>query len=401
MTLNPLLNTRFYALKSFLMVVLVLGGVLIPFLVSAVEYPITILNFYDDPLNENRITIDWIYNPNYLVYDEFPCIGAEVGAEYFHFGKEYPKALFREALEDCKSEAGNLICSSIPTTYYDPYDTKLEENPTGLTYDEMSPYLPEMYLIEGYLIVYYEGGFLAGGWEFEEFNWGDPARNPPCSLGFCKYCETYDTCIEAGCSWYYSTWLQQYFCVEPFEPEPEECGSFFKCQYCTTQTTCELQLNCEWIDRGLGFKCYMKEPTIPPPQVSWEVPELEDCDELTGIERWLCKIKNFIAGIFMPTQTKIDELYNTLGAFQQKFPFNYILALQTFFNSVRVSLDTQKSIPIKILGQEADVSFAFWDKTTTIGGVSETFKNILFDFTTILVFLCWFVWLIHFVRRFF
>ncbi|GAI38124.1 unnamed protein product, partial [marine sediment metagenome] len=64
------------------------------------------------------------------------------------------------------------------------------------------------------------------------------------------------------------------------------------------------------------------------------------------------------------------------------------------------SLDEEKGIPVKILGQEGNVDFSFWDKTTTIGGLSETFKNVLKDFTTFIIFLGWFAWLISAIRRF-
>ncbi|GAI20073.1 unnamed protein product [marine sediment metagenome] len=165
-----------------------------------------------------------------------------------------------------------------------------------------------------------------------------------------------------------------------------------------TQETCEAQLNCEWVDRGLGEKCYMKEPTMPPAE--WIMPELEDCSLLSGVEKWLCEIKNFLAGAFMPSQSKVNDLYQTFANFKDRFPFNYIGAMNLFFSDVRSSLDEEKAIPIKILGQEGDVSFSFWDKTTTIGGISEPFKNILKDFTSFIIFLGWFAWLISIIQRF-
>jgi len=223
-----------------------------------------------------------------------------------------------------------------------------------------------------------------------------------CALGSCSACMTYETCIEAGCFWYYSVYLQQWYCVEPFEPEPEECGAFWKCQYCLTQETCELQFNCEWIEKfkGQGEKCYQIEPEIPPEQVGWEVPELEDCEELSGVEKWLCEIKNFIAGIFMPSQEALDNLYQTIMNFKARFPFNYIGALTSFFTDLKNSLAEEKDIPITILGQEGEVGFDFWEQETEIGGVGETFSNILIDFTSIIIFLGWFLWLISFIQRF-
>jgi hypothetical protein len=225
-------------------------------------------------------------------------------------------------------------------------------------------------------------------------------EKPSCNLENCGLCETYETCIGAGCYWYYEIYLQKWYCVPPYEA-PEECGAFYKCQYCLTKETCETQLNCEWVDRGLGEKCYMREPKIPPEQVEWRVPELEVCDELSGVEKWLCEIKNFIAGIFKPSQDKIDKLYQTIANFKEKFPFNYLGALQVFFDDIRKSLDTPKDIPIKILGIENKVDFSFWEKETKIGGMTEKLKNVLFDFSTILILIVFLVWLISFIRRIF
>ena len=224
---------------------------------------------------------------------------------------------------------------------------------------------------------------------------------PQCDSEHCNLCEVYSTCSNAGCYWYYSIYLQEYYCVEPFTPDAEACGSFFKCQYCLTQTPCEAELNCEWIDIGYGEKCYMTEPTIPPGQVEWEAPDIEDCGELSGVELWLCEIKNDIAGAFMPSQAKVETLYQTIGAFKEKFPFNYIAGLNSFFTNVSEGLETPTTIPIEILGATSTVSFTFWNSTTTIGGEEETFKNVLYDFTTFVILMCWFVWLISLIKRFF
>lgn len=224
---------------------------------------------------------------------------------------------------------------------------------------------------------------------------------PICELGSCNLCETFDTCVEADCEWFFSIFLQDYFCVEP-TPQPELCGPFYECQYCENQFTCEEDKIgfCEWVDRGLGESCFMVEPTIPPEQ-EWEVPDLEDCALLTGVEMWLCEIKNDVLGVFMPSQEKINDLYLTMGLLKDRFPFNYVESLKTFFADISVSFDEEKSIPIKILGQESEVSFEFWDQETEIGGIGETFKNVLFDFTTFIILMGFFVWLISLIRRFF
>lgn len=212
-----------------------------------------------------------------------------------------------------------------------------------------------------------------------------------CDSEHCGLCETYDTCIDAGCTWDYSIFLQQWFCGTYYEAEEEDCGSFFSCQFCTTQELCEAELNCEWKNIGFGDRCYMVEPTIPPEEVAWEVP---DCEGLGTLETWLCE--NIV-----PSQEKINDLYLTIGAFKEKFPFNYVVAMNDFFDEIGESIDEEKSIPITILGQESNVSFTFWNSTTSIGGEEETLKNVVFDFTSMIIFMGWFVWLISLIRRFF
>jgi len=230
-----------------------------------------------------------------------------------------------------------------------------------------------------------------------------------CEIGNCHLCGWYGDCEEAGCFWYYSIYepgglwggATGGWCIEPYEPEEEECGTLFKCQYCMSQETCEAE-NCIWEDRyGTGEQCYTPEPEIPPEQVGWEVPDLEECGELEGVEKWLCEIKNFVAGIFMPSQAKVNDLYYTIGAFKDRFPFSYVETLNRFFTEIETSFEEEKGIPITILGQESEVDFTFWDNTTTIGGEEETFKNVLFDFTSVMVILGWFLWLISVIRRFF
>lgn len=223
-------------------------------------------------------------------------------------------------------------------------------------------------------------------------------------IGTMSVCSLYlghNACIEAGCSWYYSIYLQEYSCVSHFIPDPDECGSFYKCQYCGDQTICEAELNCEWENRGFGNQCYMAEPTIPPDQADWEIPDIDDCSGLPALDTIVCEIKNLINSAFMPSQEKIEELYQTLGAFKERFPFNYLASLDSFFSEITEDLEETKTIPIKILGATSTVSFTFWDATTTIGGQEETFKNILFDFTSFIVVMGWFVWFISLIKRFF
>lgn len=224
-----------------------------------------------------------------------------------------------------------------------------------------------------------------------------------CEIGGCQYCEIYDTCVEAGCFWYHADWTltPNEWCTEPpEEPAPEECGAFYKCQYCD-QTGCEAQTGfCDWTDIGFGDKCYMTEPEIPPEQGEWEAPELDECGALSGVELWLCNIKNFIAGIFMPTEAKVNEFYSTIGNFKTRFPFNYSRALATFFGDIKTSFATENEVSVKILGESGNVDFEFWSASTTIGGTAETFANVIKDISTFIIFLVLAVWIISLIRRF-
>ena len=229
-----------------------------------------------------------------------------------------------------------------------------------------------------------------------------------CQIGSCNICQTYSACEASGCFWWYSIyqpgglWGGETggWCIEPYEPDPEECGALFKCQFCMSQATCEAEY-CEWVDRyGDGEKCYIPEPEIPLPQTGWEVPDLEDCAPLGGVEKWLCEIKNFASGIFMPSQEKINSLYYTMGSFKDRFPFSYAESLNRFFSEIKTSFDEEKGIPIEILGNESEVDFAFWDNTTIIGEQEESLKNIIFDFTSFVIIFAWFLWLISLIKRF-
>lgn len=67
----------------------------------------------------------------------------------------------------------------------------------------------------------------------------------------CQFYQTYLTCQNAGCCWYYSTWFYEYFCVEcPIG----ECGSGpYECQNCLTEENCEAQDLCYWFEGVCKF----------------------------------------------------------------------------------------------------------------------------------------------------
>jgi hypothetical protein len=223
---------------------------------------------------------------------------------------------------------------------------------------------------------------------------------PMCAIGSCGICESYYPCIEAGCFWYYSSYLQGSYCIEPYEPEPEECGPMWKCQFCGSQALCEAESDCEWADRGFGDACYMIEPTLPLTEGDWEEPDIDTCDGLSGTDLWLCEIKNFLAGLFMPSQEKLSELNTTFGAFKQKFPFNYVNQLGTFLDNIKEGIYEDNDIPITILGHESTVSFDFFESESEVGGETESFGDTIKSFTAIVIIFAFLMWILNFIDRF-
>lgn len=225
-----------------------------------------------------------------------------------------------------------------------------------------------------------------------------------CSSESCGSCTTSENCLSAGCIYEYNEGFARWECHQEYVPIYLYCVDGFSdnCYACHTQETCEALLPeglCEWVDKGYGEDCYPTEEA--PPEAVWEEPELENCEELSGVEKWLCEIKNWLAGLFMPTQEKINDLNLTIKLFKTKFPFNYANSLTAFFTTIKTGLDTNRDIPIKIFGQEGNVDFDILNAEGSIGGQPETLKNIFYDITTALVIFGFLLWLISFIRRIF
>lgn len=225
-----------------------------------------------------------------------------------------------------------------------------------------------------------------------------------CEPESCSACETSEDCLSAGCTYEYLPTWDRWECHTTWTPYIPGCGTGFQesCYGCYTQETCESAIPtgvCEWVDKGYGLGCYPTEEV--PEEAVWEVPELEECGELSGVEKWLCEIKNWLAGLFMPTQEKVNNLKETVDNFKAKFPFNYANSLSVFFDTIKTSLATPKDIPVEIFGNPGNLNFDFLEASGTIGGTSETIKNILFDFSTALIIIGFLFWIISFIKRIF
>jgi hypothetical protein len=131
------------------------------------------------------------------------------------------------------------------------------------------------------------------------------------------------------------------------------------------------------------------------------VPTLDDCSALSGTEKWLCEIKNLIAGIFVPSTSTLGELKSNIDQLQDKAPMNYLKESQDFFTDLKNQSSTTNSLTLTILGQTGDVSFAFWEKTGEISGVQFSFRTIFYNFFCFVVIVIFGFWAIGYMRRIF
>jgi hypothetical protein len=152
-----------------------------------------------------------------------------------------------------------------------------------------------------------------------------------------------------------------------------------------------------------GAKTILSDQTESPVSLiptEWIEMLYEDCDALEGFEKIMCNFTNFVKSIFAPSKAGLDGLSQDIDQIRTKFPFTYISEFVYFITDIKNGVDENKGIDFKILGQEGTVDFGFWESTTSVGGVVQTFSTIFKSFV-IFVILIGFVggWLIPFIRR--
>ena len=136
--------------------------------------------------------------------------------------------------------------------------------------------------------------------------------------------------------------------------------------------------------------------TEPPPP-----PEAESCEGLELLERLVCEIKNTLAGAFLPSQNKINDLKNNLNLIQQKFPFNYINEAGDFFTDLKAGIGATSTISFKVLDKPGVVDFSIWEKSVNLAGSTQTFADILKGLSSGFVLFAFIVWAIGFGKRIF
>ena len=208
--------------------------------------------------------------------------------------------------------------------------------------------------------------------------------SPMCGEGYCNLCDFYGCLANSDkCCWTIDTCLEGACYIGG-----GTCGSGANLMFCETEESCENYGGYWWEGTCSGYQ----KPYLPPEDV---------CEGLGTIEKWLCEIKNLLKGIFVPSTEKTEELRQTIDIVKQKFPMNYLSVSQSFLGDVKNSINSSGDIDFKILGQTGTVNFAFWEKTTDIGGATQKIGEVIKVFITFLVILAFILWAISFGRRIF
>lgn len=127
---------------------------------------------------------------------------------------------------------------------------------------------------------------------------------------------------------------------------------------------------------------------------------LEDCSGYPLLERLVCDLKNAIKRIFIPSDKNMSDLKATLEGLKQKAPMNYISATKDFFSNINNNV-SNATLTFAVLGKTGNVDFSFWDRTSTIGGISQTFAGTIRIFFTFILVLAFMFWAISYVRKVF
>lgn len=115
----------------------------------------------------------------------------------------------------------------------------------------------------------------------------------------------------------------------------------------------------------------------------------EDCDSYSGIDKVLCNLSNTIQGIFLPSQTKLDELQTTMNKVGNVFPFNYLRIIGTIFSGINI---TSGNLTMTMMGNTASLPSEFFN----IPFIAEIRKGF-----TIMVYIAFIVWAIGYIKHFF
>lgn len=134
---------------------------------------------------------------------------------------------------------------------------------------------------------------------------------------------------------------------------------------------------------------------------AWTVPTLDDCSILTGLDKLVCEIKNALLGLVVPSQSKYDELSNTMAAFQDAFPLPYLRAFQTFVATTDAGISESAALNFSILGQAATVDFSVYSFSVSIAGLDVAFNVLIRSLLSLLCLAFFLAWAVSFLRSVF
>jgi hypothetical protein len=133
-------------------------------------------------------------------------------------------------------------------------------------------------------------------------------------------------------------------------------------------------------------------PTIPQ----------DDCSLVSGVENWLCNIKNFFSNIFYISPAKMEELNSSLDKMKDKFPYNYIAIDQDFFTDLKNGINPTSTISLTIMGNSQIINFGVLQNSTgTVAGTTQNTSNVLKNLFSIIILLGFLIYAINFGRRIF
>lgn len=108
-------------------------------------------------------------------------------------------------------------------------------------------------------------------------------------------------------------------------------------------------------------------------RIEWEEPDLDNCSALSGAEKWLCEIKNYIRSFFIPDKEKIEEMKTTIGELKHRFPFSYLALVQKEIEEMKEGSEaTTTALTITLLDNSYSLDWDFLNTTTTFAGLSKT-----------------------------
>jgi hypothetical protein len=165
----------------------------------------------------------------------------------------------------------------------------------------------------------------------------------------------------------------------------------------------ELEQFYHWKNAYIKYSAETPSPTLAP--YITELPtstEEVSCDNYSGIDKFICEIRNFFAGLFTPSPEKILNLKQKIETLKTQFPINYISKTKDFFDDLNNQLNEDIpvlafTIPFSTSTQNVD--FQFWQASISFAGISQTILAIFKTFFTGLFILIFVTWAINFIKR--